>query len=150
MPKGKQSKHDRRQGHLEKMQGIERSVPEEEQRGYTVQYHSRTENPYTKHEIHSLLEKHSPGDLFKVDPKRLRTMHAGISEQFSDGRKISDTVKQMERRDPALTHLPPIKIAAVKIPRKPWERQDPPDHGAHQGGNKSTFPSSGRVFKYDK
>jgi hypothetical protein len=208
MPRGKQSKHDRKRGRLEKMEGVERSVPHEERRGYAVQYHSRTENPYAEHEIHALMEEHGPGDLFKVDPRRLRTMHAGISERFSDGRKISDTVRQMKRGDPALKHLPPIKVAAVEIPRRPWERRDPleprnkrevalftedhrrvvaarqagvmleaqmksepsvtgnyttknmgmsvevrkypPNRGAHQGGNRSTFPSSGRVFKHDK
>lgn len=209
MSRGKQSKHGRKQGRLDKFSGVERSIPQEEQRGFSTQFHSRTINPYSEQEINSLMENHGPGDLFDVDPSRLRTMHAGISENFSDGRKIADTTRQMKKGDPQfLKKLPPIKVAAVEIPRRPWERSDPleprnkrevalftedhrrvvaareagiplkaqmkadpsvtgnyttknmgmsvevrkypPDRGAHQGGNKSTFPASGRVFKHDK
>jgi hypothetical protein len=205
MPKGKQSKHDRKQGRLNKILGIERNIPEEEQRGFATQFHSKTQNPYTEHEVQKFM-KHVPGDIFSVEPKRLRTMHAGISDRFSDNRKISDTVEQMKKDPGSLKHLPPVKVAVVEIPRKSWDRKSPleqrnkkelalftedhrrvvaareagitlqaqmksnpsvtgnyttknmgmsvevrkypPEKGAHQGGNQSTFPSKGKIYKY--
>ena len=202
------TQHDRKQGRLDKVNGVERNVPEEEEKGYSVQFVSRTTDPYTEEEISRFMDQYGIGEKFLVDPRRLRTMHAGISERFSSGRKISDTVKEIQSAENLpkfINKLPIVHLAIVEIPVRPWDvgngalpkggkvvalftedhrrvvaarmagvslwaqflsdpsvvgnyttqdigtsievRRYPLDKGAHQRVNKTTFPSSGSVYR---
>lgn len=206
--RGKKSKHDRKAGRLAKTQGIERSIPIEEERGFSVVSQSESTNPYTPSEITEILAKIKPGDLFDIDPSRIRTMHAGISNRFSNDDEIIDLVEKLKDDPSYIDKTPTIKVAAIELPKRKWERQDEleqrntkeltlftEDHrrvvaarmagikkmkaqmkadssvtgnfttknrglsvdvrkyhdtkeGRHQGGNKTTLPSSAKVHKY--
>jgi hypothetical protein len=203
MAEGKRSHQDRKAGRDTKLSGQGR-IPPEEAQPYRVRFYSNTINPYTAAEIKEILGSNKPGDVFHVDPNRLRAMHAGISDAFSNGTKIDDTVAEL--RKPGAKQLPTINVAAVEVPLRKWEEPAEPgggatelmlftedhrrvvaarlsgvklikatmkaepsvvgnfttknkglrvevrsyrvaDEGKHQGGNKSTFPSSGRLYR---
>ncbi|NER93791.1 MAG: DUF4157 domain-containing protein [Symploca sp. SIO1B1] len=206
--KGKKSKHDRKAGRRDKFLAEERSIPQEEEKGYSISFESKTINPYTPAEIEEILANNSPGSLFEVNPHRIRTMHTGISDKYSDGSTIEDTVQQLRLDPTAIRHIPPIMVAALEIPQgfdlksrelypkrakqlmlftedhrrvvaarlagiekmKAQLKDEPSvkgnyttknqgmsvevrtyinrEEGAHQRGNKSTFPGSGKVYKY--
>lgn len=206
--RGKKSKHDRKAGRLAKTQGLERSIPIEEERGFSLLLQSETSNPYTSSEITKILENVKPGDLFYIDPSRIRTMHAGISNRFSNDDEIIDLVEKLKEDPSYIDKTPPIKVSAIELPKRKWEKQDAleqsntieltlftEDHrrvvaarmagvkkmkaqmkadpsvtgnfttknrglsvdvrkyhkteeGKHQGGNKTTLPSSAKVYKY--
>ncbi|MEB3283251.1 MAG: hypothetical protein VKK42_30455 [Lyngbya sp.] len=205
--KGKKSKHDRQRGRLAKDLGVERTIPLEEEKPYSLSFESKTINPYTPAEVEAILVKITPGQLFDVDPHRLRTMHAGISDKFSDSSTIADTVEALKTDPSAINHVPPIFVAAIEqrifepessetvghkgkklmlftedhrrvvaareagISRMKAQMKADPSvignyttknlgmsvevrtyrktgEGAHQRGNKSTFPGSGKVYKY--
>jgi hypothetical protein len=198
----KESRHDRRMESTKKFEGSywdTKQPPEEApDRPYAVKFNSQTVNPYTQEEIQHMLDHHAPGDLFKVDPARVRTMHAGIADAFSDGLRIEDTARQLKDDPASARHLPPIKVAAVELPQGRGQTDTQlytEDHrrvvaareaglgqlnaqikaepsvlgnyttqneglsvevrkyhntgeGRHQGGNASTFPAHGSVYRY--
>ncbi|MFK7749288.1 MAG: hypothetical protein AB8B65_12905 [Kordia sp.] len=206
--RGKRSKHNRKAGRLAKMQGVERSIPMEERRGFSVTFKSKTTNPYTSSEVRRIIQKVKPGGIFKINPARIRTMHAGISGKFSDDSEMMDLVEKLKENPSYIDKTPTIKVSAIELPRRKWERTNPlqkrnkrqltlftEDHrrvvaartagitsmkaqmkaepsvtgnyttknrgmsvdvrkynettkGRHQGGNKTTLPSSAKVFKY--
>lgn len=208
--RGKKSKHNRKDGRLLKMQGLERSIPIEEERGFSIISQSETINPYTSNEVMEILEDVKPGDLFYIDPSRVRTMHAGISNRFSNDDEIIDLVEKLKKDPSYIDKTPPIKVAAIELPKRKWEQKDQIDQrntkeltlftedhrrvvaarmagikkmraqikadpsvtgnfttkngglsvdirkyhktedGRHQGGNKTTLPSSARVYKYSE
>jgi hypothetical protein len=193
---------------LAKAQGIERSTPNEEERGFSVVSQSECTNPYQPSEIADILQKIEPGKLFDIDPSRIRTMHAGISNRFSNDVEIIDLVQELKDNPTNIKHIPPIMVSTIELPKRKWERQDEleqrntkeltlftEDHrrvvaarmagikemkaqmkadpsiignfttknrglsvdirkyhdtkeGRHQGGNKTTLPSSAKVYKY--
>ena len=61
-------------------------------------------------------------------------------------RQAGVTLKAQMKVDPSVTGNYTTRNMGMSVE----VRKYPPDRGAHQGGNKSTFPSSGRVFKHDK
>lgn len=69
-----------------------------------------------------LLEGYVPGKLIDIDPKRVRTMHAGIADTFSDGKKIEETIEALKKDPASVKHLPAIKLAALNLPLRKWER----------------------------
>jgi len=115
---------ERKDKHKAKHDG-DRTPPPEQEHGYSVMYTSETPNPYSKRETRDMLSQHPPGETFMVDPSRLRRMHAGFSDQFSDGRRIEDTTRQMQQHDPALNQMPPAHLAAMKVPVRPYDGEAP-------------------------
>ena len=120
MGKGKGSKHDRKSLRATKMDGVTR-IPPEQLKSYRVVNYSDTTNPYTATEIQAFLDKYKPGDLFDVDPNRLRFMHAGVADEFSDGRVIADVVGTLTDDPSYIKHMPSVMLAAVEIPIRKWE-----------------------------
>lgn len=121
------AKHDRKDGRLAKEEGTERSIPIEEEKGYSLSFQSEIRNPYTTDEVLQILEKNKPGELFDIDPSRMRTMHAGISERFSNDSEINDLVKRLKEDPSYMKHTPPIMVSAVELPERKWERGDEMD-----------------------
>lgn len=120
MGKGKNSKHNRKDLRASKMDGVTR-IPPEQMKSYRVVAYSDTANPYTAAEIRAFLLKYKPGDLFDVDPGRLRFMHAGVADEFSNGSDIADLVETL-RNDPTyIKHTPSVMLAAVEMPIRGWE-----------------------------
>ena len=97
--RGKKFKHNRKADRLAKTQGLERSIPIEEEREFSVVSQSETSNPYTSSEITEILGKVTL-DPFDIDPSRIRTMHAGISNRFSNDDEIIDLVEKL-KKDPS-------------------------------------------------
>ena len=127
---GKESKHDRRRGRQEKLEGVERSIPPEVEhhlKGYRVRYESASTDPYSSEEVEKFLTDHQPGDLFKIDPRRIRTMHAGISERFSDDTLIADTVETLTADRNAIRNVPAVTVRAIDLRVEPWEREEDTD-----------------------
>ncbi len=123
-----QAKHNRKQEFAAKHSGEywDNHAPPEELYPYSTIFMSHTVNPYSSNEVYGLLDAHTPGvDVFLVDPKRIRTMHAGIADTFANGSKIDDTVEQLRKDPQSAKHLPPINLAAVEVPVRKWET-----HGA--------------------
>jgi hypothetical protein len=100
---------------------MERSIPPEEV-GHMITFVSHTEDPYTSEEVEELLARHRPATTFDVDPRRLRTMHAGISERFSDGRLIADTAAWLEEDRARISRLPAVTVRVVEMRIERWER----------------------------
>jgi hypothetical protein len=118
----KQSKHDRRRLRDAKLAGETRMPPEEEH-GFSISEISQAHDPYSHEESLSFLQGNAPGGTpFDVDPRRLRTMHAGVSERFSDDRRISDTADQLRRDPRSAKDLPPITLRAIHTPIPKWHR----------------------------
>jgi hypothetical protein len=120
MGKGKDSKHGRKNLRADKMDGVTR-IPPEQMKSYRVVNYSDTTNPYTAAEIQALLDQHKPGDLFDVDPNRLRFMHAGVADEFSDGKVVADVIQKLSDDPTYIRHMPPVMLAAVELPIRKWE-----------------------------
>ncbi len=131
MGRGKESRHDRKNLRAAKMDGVTR-IPPEQLKSYRVVNYSDTTNPYTETEIQAILAKHTPGQLFNVDPDRLRFMHAGVADQFSDGRVIADAVESLQDDPTYIRHLPPVMVAAVEMPVRKWESGTAKDGGERE------------------
>jgi hypothetical protein len=101
-------------------------VLDEEAKGYSIILNSETIDPYTSEEIPHLvdLDEYKAGELIYVNPFKLRTMHTGISDTFSDGTSILDLVEELKRGTINIDQLPPIKVCVIYLKRRPWERED--------------------------
>lgn len=116
--------HDRKRSHMSKREGARRQPPEQEQ-GYAVTHTTYATNPYDKRETREILSGVAPGQTVMLDPNRIRTMHQGFSNTFSDGRTIADTAAQMQEEHRYPAAAPPVHVAAMQVPVQPWQGEAP-------------------------
>jgi len=122
--RGKESKHDRKARRLKKIQGEEISLPIEEEKGFSIAFHSKAKNPYSAEEVQKILDMYQAGMVFDINPQRILTMHAGISCKFSDDREITELVEMLVSDPSYIRKFPTINVCAIELPRRAWERTD--------------------------
>ncbi|MCB1154472.1 hypothetical protein KDL45_12535, partial [bacterium] len=68
---------------------------------------SVTVNPYTVDEFRALPQSGT------LDPKRIRTMQNSVNDEFRDGRRLVDTIKELKSGETKTIHIDPIRIGEI-------------------------------------
>lgn len=97
----------------------------EEAREMTGQFVDDNDRPLARNQIPEGELGLDKDNIGYVDPHRLRTMHHGIDERFSSGKKISETADLLRSGALKTEKVPPTALFFMRERELPWTREDP-------------------------